>query len=93
MRYQNIDKVPLFVFGGEEYGIDILKVQEIRVEGGRAVGVTGQMFHPDTREAGGKVTVSAPRVILSCGGIGTPRLLHHSGIASRLGPAIAGRRE
>ncbi len=64
------------------------KITEIRVQDGRAIGVRGQQFHPDTRAPGGTVEVRADRVILSAGGIGTPRLLHHSGVADLLGPAV-----
>lgn len=64
------------------------KVSEILVEGSRVTGVRGWMFHPDTRERGGRVTVRAARTVIAAGGIGTPRLLHHSGIAERLGPAV-----
>ena len=48
------------------------------------------MFHPDTGEAGGRVEVRADRVVLSCGAIGTPRLLHHCGLAERMGPVGEG---
>jgi choline dehydrogenase-like flavoprotein len=62
------------------------KITGILVENGVAVGVQGRMFDPDTRESGGSVTIHADRVILACGGIGTPRLLHHAKVA--LGPAV-----
>ncbi len=64
------------------------KVNEVLVEGGRAVGVRGQMFEPATGEAGGRVTVRAGKVVIASGGIGTPRLLHVAGIAQTLGPAV-----
>lgn len=74
-----------------EFGARILadtKVTEILVEGGRAVGVRGRMFDPDTGVSGGAVTVRAGKVVIASGGIGTPRLLHVSGIADALGPAV-----
>jgi choline dehydrogenase-like flavoprotein len=52
------------------------------------VGVAGNVLHPDTREHVGRITVRAPKVFVCAGGIGTPRLLHHAGIAGRLGPAV-----
>lgn len=64
------------------------KVDEVLVEGGRAVGVRGRMLHPETRAPGGRVTVRAARTVIAAGGIGTPRLLHHGGLAGRLGPAV-----
>jgi choline dehydrogenase-like flavoprotein len=64
------------------------KVTEILTDGDRVVGVRGRMHHPDTGEGGGLVTVRAGRTVLSAGGIGTPRLLHFSGMADRLGPAV-----
>ncbi len=64
------------------------KITEVLVEGGRAVGVRGRAYHPDTGAAGGEVVVRAPRVILSAGAIGTPRLLWHAGLAQRMGPAV-----
>lgn len=64
------------------------KVDTVLVEGGRAVGVAGRMFHPDTRVPGGRVTVRAARTVIAAGGIGTPRLLHHAGVATQLGPAV-----
>ncbi len=64
------------------------RVEGILVEGGRAVGVEGRLHHPDDRRPGGRVRVRAGRVVLAAGGVGTPRLLHASGLAERLGPAV-----
>jgi choline dehydrogenase-like flavoprotein len=64
------------------------RVDTIRVEGGRAVGVEAQMFHPEDRRPGGRVRVRADKVVISAGGVGTPRLLHASGLANQLGPAV-----
>lgn len=64
------------------------KITEILSTPGRVIGLRGQHHHPDTRQPGGKVTVYADKVILSAGGIGTPRLLHHSKLAAQLGPAV-----
>lgn len=64
------------------------KVDRVLVEGGRACGVSGVMIDPDTGEAGGRYTCRAERVIVAAGGIGTPRLLHHAGLADTLGPAL-----
>ena len=65
-----------------------VKVDEVLVAGDRAVGVVGSVRHPDTREVVGRLTVQADLVFVCCGGVGTPRLLHHAGVASRLGPAV-----
>lgn len=64
------------------------KIDTILVEGERAVGVRGRMRHPDTNEPGGLLTVRAKKVVVAAGGIGTPRTLHHAGLAQRLGPAV-----
>ncbi len=66
------------------------RVHEVLVEGDRAVGVVGRAHDPDTREPGPEVRVLADRVVLSAGAIGTPRLLHHTGLARRLGPVGRG---
>ncbi|MFT5685334.1 MAG: choline dehydrogenase-like flavoprotein, partial [Myxococcota bacterium] len=67
-----------------------VRVNEVLVEDGRAVGVRGYALHPDTMERGGVVTVYAKRVILSAGGIGTPRLLWTTGLGEKLGPVGEG---
>ena len=60
------------------------KVQKFLVEGDRVVGVRGRLRHPDTNEPGGHVSVRAKRVVLTAGGIGTPRTLHAAGLAKGL---------
>jgi len=64
------------------------KVDTILVDDDRARGVVGTVHHPDTREPIGRLTVRAAKVFVCAGGIGTPRLLHHAGLAPRLGPAV-----
>ncbi|MCP4808732.1 MAG: GMC family oxidoreductase [Proteobacteria bacterium] len=58
------------------------KVLDVLIEGGRAVGVSG-VTRRDGSD-GGAVTVRARHVVLSAGSIGTPRLLHHCGLAERM---------
>ncbi len=81
--------LPLAVNDGAIVQADC-RVQHVLVEGGRAVGVVGRVAHPDTREMGPEVQVLAGRVVLSAGAIGTPRLLHHCGLADQLGPVGVG---
>jgi len=64
------------------------RIDEVIVQDGRAVGVRGHAVHPDTKARGGPVTVRAPRVVLSAGAIGTPRLLWSSGLGNQLGGAV-----
>lgn len=64
------------------------KVHTILVQGDRAVGVQGTVHDTHTRQPVGTLTVRADRVIVAAGGVGTPRLLHHAGLAGRLGPAV-----
>lgn len=64
------------------------KVETFLVEGDRVTGVVGRMYHPEDRRPGGEVRVRAAKTVVAAGGIGTPRLLHTSGIAERLGPAV-----
>jgi choline dehydrogenase-like flavoprotein len=65
-----------------------VRVNEVLVEGGRAVGVRGVVRHPDTREVLGELTVRAEKVLVCAGGVGTPRLLHEAGLAERLGDRV-----
>lgn len=59
------------------------RVERIRVERGRAVGVEGTYTGPDGRRA--RVVVDAPQVVVSCGSLESPALLLRSGIG---GPAV-----
>lgn len=54
----------------------------------RAAGVVAEIRHPETRAPVGRLTVEAGKVFVCAGGIGTPRLLHTTGLAERLGPAV-----
>ncbi len=85
----NRNLLPLAVQDGAIVQADT-RVQQVLVEGGRAVGVQGRVVHPDTREKGPLVRAMADRVVLSAGAIGTPRLLHHCGLAGQLGPVGQG---
>lgn len=85
----NLTLLPRAVSRGAVIQADT-KVSEVLVEGGRAVGVRGRAFHPDTGAPGGEVIVRADRVLLSAGAIGTPRLLWGSGLARQLGPVGEG---
>ncbi|MBX2799961.1 MAG: GMC family oxidoreductase [Myxococcales bacterium] len=63
-------------------------VDEIEVAAGQVTGVGGSVRDPDTGQTVGRLVVKAPVVVVCCGGVGTPRLLHHAGLAERLGPAV-----
>lgn len=79
--------LPDAVAAGARVQADV-RVDELVVEGERMRGLAGEVRHPDRGEVLGRLRVQAERVVLCCGGIGTPRLLHHSGLAERLGPAV-----
>lgn len=64
------------------------KVESFLLDGDRVVGVEGHFVHPEDHRRGGRVRVRAGRVVVAAGGIGTPRLLHASGLAPKLGPAV-----
>lgn len=64
------------------------KVDRILVQDDHVTGVSGSVRHTDTGVEVGRIEVRAERVFLCAGGIGTPRLLHHAGLASILGPAV-----
>jgi choline dehydrogenase-like flavoprotein len=65
-----------------------VKVDTVLVEGDRAGGVAGVVHHTETLAPVGRLVVRAPTVIIAAGGVGTPRLLHHAGLASRLGARV-----
>lgn len=59
--------------------VERARVQRVLVENGRAAGVEV--------EVGGKLrTIRAPVIVLSGGGVGSPRLLHRSGLGPREAP-------
>jgi choline dehydrogenase-like flavoprotein len=65
-----------------------VKVDTVLVSGDRAAGVEGDVLDTDTHEVVGRLRVEADTVFVCAGGVGTPRLLHHTGLADRLGPAL-----
>ena len=81
----NLTLLPVSVEQGALIQADT-KITEVMIENGRAVGVRGFAYHPDTGEQGGEVVVRATRTVLSCGAIGTPRLLWGCGLGEQLGP-------
>ncbi len=81
------NQLPLAMQAGAVLQADT-KVDQVLIEGGRAAGLSGMVLHPETRDAVGRLTVKAPSVFVCAGGIGTPRLLHHAGVADLLGPAV-----
>ncbi|MCC6621890.1 MAG: GMC family oxidoreductase [Deltaproteobacteria bacterium] len=62
-----------------------LRVESLRVDGGRCTGVVGRSPDPATRRYGRQVTISARAVVVACGAIHTPHLLmgHRLGKTSR----------
>lgn len=56
------------------------EVERILVEGGRAVGVTGRVVDPLTKEVHRRFTVRAKRVVVAAGAAHTPVLLLESGL-------------
>lgn len=79
--------IPLALAAGAIVQADV-KVDRIGLTGDRATAVSGIVRHPDTGADEGRITVEADRVVVCAGGVGTPRLLHHAGLADRLGPAV-----
>lgn len=64
------------------------KIESILIENNQVLGVQGVCIDPDTKKRGGMIRVHAPRVILSAGAIGTPRLLWHSNTTKILGSHV-----
>lgn len=64
------------------------KVERILVEDGRARGVVGTVRVTETGEIVGTTTVRAQKVILCAGAVGTPRLIHYTGLADTLGDRV-----
>lgn len=63
------------------------RVDRVVTEGGRAVGVTGRVLNgggrPWRRNEGGKLEVSAKRVVLAAGSYHTPLILMRSGVGRK----------
>lgn len=64
------------------------QVDRLLLDGDRVVGAEGTVRDTHTREVVRRIGVRAARTFVCCGGVGTPRLLHHAGLAARLGPAV-----
>ena len=58
-------------------------VDRLLFEGGRAVGATGEVVDPFTRESLGSFTVRAPKVFVAAGTLHTPVILQRSGVTLR----------
>ena len=69
--------------GGEVYA-DTL-VEEILLEGGRAVGIRAVMRSPVDRKPIVEIKAKAPRVILAAGAVNTPLLLQKQNLANSSG--------
>lgn len=52
-----------------------IRVENLLIEGGRCVGVTGRAVHPVDRKYDKKITIRARAVVVACGAIQTPHLL------------------
>ena len=64
----------------------LARVERVRIEGGRAVGVTGWRLDPDRRRPIARLEVRARRaVVLAAGVVHTPLLLLHSGLGGLVG--------
>lgn len=74
--------LPRALAQGAELYSDCL-VEEILLEGDRAVGVRGRLLDAEDRPRR-RIEVRAPQVILAAGGVHTPRLLMDSGFHERL---------
>lgn len=60
-------------------------VDEVLIEGGKAVGVRGRLLNGPNGGPRNRVTVRAPTVVISAGTLHTPKILSRSGIARRSG--------
>jgi choline dehydrogenase-like flavoprotein len=78
--------VPAFLDLGGEL-LTGVRVEQVMVSRGRAVGVRGRAIDPVTMRRGRRVEVRAKAVVLACGTVGTPAVLAESG----LGGGMVGR--
>ncbi len=77
-RSTNVSYVPAALSRGAQL-ITGLKIDRVRMEGGRAVGLEGVVQRP-VRE--GRVRIRAKATVLACGTLQTPRLLLQQGLAN-----------
>jgi choline dehydrogenase-like flavoprotein len=78
--------IPMAIAAGAIVQGDV-KVDHLLYEDGKMKGVSGTVRNPDSEEVVGELTILADIVIVAAGGIGSPRLFHHTGMAHHLGPA------
>ncbi len=79
-RSTNVSYVPRALAAGAQL-VTRLKVDRVKVEGGRAVGVEAVAVGATPK----RVTVKAKVVVLSCGSLGTPLVLLRQGLANGSG--------
>lgn len=65
-----------------------VEVTNILVQNGQAIGIEGIAIDPETKKQTGTLKVEADVVFCCGGGIGTPKLLHFSGLAPQLGEKL-----
>jgi len=77
----DLNWLPAMLREGGEVFADT-RVEEIVVEGDRAVGVRGTTRTPEDRDPIAEVEIAADRVVLACGAIYTPMMLQRQGLAA-----------
>jgi len=78
-RSTNVSYVPAALSRGAQL-VTGLRVDRVRLEGGRAIGLEGVVQRP-VRE--GRIRIRAKATVLACGTLQTPRLLLEQGLANR----------
>lgn len=64
----------------------LARVRRVRIEGGRAVGVEGDVLDPESRRPRGRLSVRARRAVIVAGGaVQTPLVLRRSGLKGLVG--------
>lgn len=76
----DLSYLPRAIEAGAQVFSDCL-VEKVTIRNGRAVGVEGRIKNGPRGTAGGNLRVRAKRVVVACGGIHTPALLHASGFS------------
>lgn len=76
----DLNWLPATLRNGGELFADT-RVEEILMEGDRAVGVRGTTRTPESRDPIAEVQINADRVVLACGAIYTPMMLQRQGLA------------